>query len=286
MLTSGGYAANPELWKELTPYPLHSYCSPNSRGEGIIAAREIGALVDNGEKFLCTFAGVPNNLEDPLATRMGLALNSKFRLPWEIYVNREGKRFVREDHPSIDHKEHALLEQDGMEMFIVFDEGIRQNAPHIDNVVDRDALAQLFGKHVSYLKADTLEDLAAQAGMDPENLKESVRQHNDAIKTGDDPAFGREVYARPIDTAPYLAIRAAGCTVLSPAGLNADADLRVLDKDGKPIPGLYCAGEILGFARISGQGFVGGMSLTPALTFGRLLGQKILAWEGAREAAE
>ncbi|MCH8112945.1 MAG: glycosyltransferase [Proteobacteria bacterium] len=31
---------------------------------------------------------------------------------------------------------------------------------------------------------------------------------------------------------------------------------------------------------------VGGMSLMPAMTFGRLLGQSLLKWEGAREAAE
>ena len=42
-LTTGGYAANPELWNEITPWPLHSYCNPYARGEGIIAARDIGA---------------------------------------------------------------------------------------------------------------------------------------------------------------------------------------------------------------------------------------------------
>jgi hypothetical protein len=31
---------------------------------------------------------------------------------------------------------------------------------------------------------------------------------------------------------------------------------------------------------------VNGMSLMPALTFGRLLGEKILKWEGAGAAAE
>ena len=56
-LTTGGYAANPELWNEVTPWPLHSHCNPYSRGEGIIAARDIGAKVDNTDRFLCTFAG-------------------------------------------------------------------------------------------------------------------------------------------------------------------------------------------------------------------------------------
>jgi fumarate reductase flavoprotein subunit len=69
---------------------------------------------------------------------------------------------------------------------------------------------------------------------------------------------------------------ASGITVVSPAGLNADGQLRVLGADGKPIPNLYAAGEVLGFTRLSGAAFVGGMSLTPAMTLGRLLGQSLL----------
>ena len=287
VLTTGGYAANPELWADLTPgYPLRSHCNPYSRGDGIVAARKIGAKVDRGDMFLCTFAGVMQDPDDPLSVRMGLTLNPRFRIPWEIYVNRAGKRFVREDHPSVDHREHALLEQDGMETFVVFDEGIRQNAPHFDPEVEREHVAKLFGKNPSYFKADTLADLAAQCGIDAANLEASVAEYNQAVETGTDPAFGRETLPRPIERPPYLAIRAVGMSVVSPAGINADGGLRVSTADGSPIPNLYAAGEVLGFARLSGAGFLGGMSLTPALTFGRLLGQKLLNWEGAREAAE
>ncbi len=287
VLTTGGYAANPELWAELTPdYPLRSYCNPYSRGEGIVAARAIGAKVDRGDMFMCTFAGVMQDPDDPLSVRGGLTLNPRFRIPWEIYVNRSGERFVREDHPSVHHREHALLEQDGMETFIVFDEGIRQNAPHFDPEVEREHVAKLFGNHPSYFKADTLAELAAQCGIDAANLEASVAEYNKAVETGTDPAFGREALQRSIDTPPYLAIRAVGMTVVSPAGINADGGLQVFTADGSPIPNLYAAGEVLGFARLSGAGYLGGMSLTPALTFGRLLGQRILTWEGAREAAQ
>ena len=153
VLTTGGYAANPELWKELTPqYPLRSYCNPYSRGEGLMAAREIGARVNGGEKFLCSFAAVLQDPDDPLSARGGVKLNPNFRPPWEIFVNRAGKRFVREDHPSVDHREHALLEQDGMEMFIVFDEGIRQNAPHFHAEIEREHAVKLFDTHPSLLQ--------------------------------------------------------------------------------------------------------------------------------------
>lgn len=287
VLASGGYAANPDLWAELTPsYPLRSHCNPYSRGDGIVAARAAGAKVDRGDMFLCSFAGVLQDPDDPLSARMGLILSPHMRMPWEVFVNRSGKRFVREDHPSVDHREHALLEQDGMEMFVVFDEGIRQNSPHIDPGVTREAVANLFGNHPSYFKADTLADLAAACGVNAANLEASVRQYNEAVESKQDEAFGRMALARPIDTPPYLAIRAVGFTVLSPGGIDVDGELRVIGTDGRPIPNLFAAGEILGSSRITGAAYVGGMSLLPAMTFGRLLGQKLLAWEGARDAAE
>ena len=287
VLTTGGYAANPELWAELTPgRPLRSYCNPYSRGDGIVAARAIGAKVDGGDKFLCSFAGVMQDPDDPLSARTGLILSPQFRRPWEIFVNRSGQRFVREDHPSVDHREHALLDQDGMEMFIVFDEGVRQNAPHFHTEIERDHALKLFGDHPSYFKSDTLAGLAAHCGVDAANLAASVAQFNEAVETGTDAVLGRESLPRPIDTPPYYAIHAVGFTVLSPAGLDADVGMRVLDTEGQPIPNLYASGEVFGKARLSGQTFLSGMSLLPAVTFGRLLGQKLLTWEGARQAAE
>jgi len=62
-----------------------------------------------------------------------------------------------------------------------------------------------------------------------------------------------------------------------------------LGEDGHTIPNLYAAGEVLGFGRLNGHAFIPGGSVTPALTFGRLLGQKFLQWrrnEEAQNAAE
>ena len=52
--------------------------------------------------------------------------------------------------------------------------------------------------------------------------------------------------------------------------------LQVIRKDGSVIPGLYAAGEILGSGQTMGSSAVGGMMVTPALTFGRLLGQQLV----------
>jgi fumarate reductase flavoprotein subunit len=52
----------------------------------------------------------------------------------------------------------------------------------------------------------------------------------------------------------------------------------VLNRAGQPVPNLYAAGEALGGGTLSGRSFVGGMSVTPSLAFGRYLGSNILTW--------
>ncbi len=283
-LTTGGYAANPELWNEVTPWPLHSHCNPYSRGEGIIAARNIGAKVDSTDRFLCTFAGFLLEPGNPLSAWF-FQLAPAYRAPWEIYVDGKGKRFLREDHPSIHYSESSLLNQPGMRMVIVFDEGIHQNAPNM-GVLDKQGrdLRPEFNTHPAFQKADTIEELAGRFDIPPDNLVDTVNRYNEAVDTRDDPEFERLFLPRRIDRPPFYGIEAVGVTVISPGGLKVDKDLQVLDESGKPISGLYAAGEILGFTRLSGAAFVGGMSLMPAMSFGRLIGEQTAAQLRARAA--
>lgn len=278
VLASGGYAANLEMWAEITPqYALTSYCNPYSRGDGIRAAQELGATVSGGDSFLTTVAGFRQDADDPLSGAH-LRLNPAIRKPWEFYVNGEGKRFVREDHPSIDHIERAVLALPDFTLYVIFDEPMRQNAPVI-TLETREDMAARFGNHAHFLRADRLADLATQIKVDPETLEQTTAQFNQAVESRLDPEFGREHMIRPIGTPPFYAVKAVGFTVVSPAGIDVDPQLRVLREDGSAIPNLYAAGEALGFSRLSGNAFVGGMSLTPAITFGRLLGRDILSWE-------
>ena len=62
-------------------------------------------------------------------------------------------------------------------------------------------------------------------------------------------------------------------TATTCAGLAVDARLRVVGADGRPVGGLFAAGEVLGREVLSGDAFVGGMSLTPAVAFGRRIGE-------------
>ncbi len=276
VLATGGYAANPEIWQRYNPdHPLCSFCNPYSQGDGLAATEKLGAKIDGQDKYLCTVAGWRENPDDPTSGQF-FTLAPVTRRPWEIYVDQSGKRLIREDHPSIDALENKLLEQPDTKMFIVCDEGILQNAPPITALPEAEYKAK-FGKHPNFMKADSLVDLAEKMGVDASNLIQTVNDFNTAVDQQKDPS-GREFLLRKIEQAPFYAMGAHGITVVSPAGVAVNESLNVLKESGEPIENLYGAGEFLGFARATGNAFVGGMSLTPALTAGRLLGQKILNW--------
>jgi len=132
-----------------------------------------------------------------------------------------------------------------------------------------------------------LEALAQAAGIDAAGLAASVAAYNAAIETGAPDPMGRQHRPLPVKQGPFYAVRVQGTSISSTVGLAVDTELRVIDKDAKPIANLYAAGELLGSGQTMGDSFCGGMMATPALTFGRLLGQRLLNWEDrAAQAAE
>jgi fumarate reductase flavoprotein subunit len=124
-------------------------------------------------------------------------------------------------------------------------------------------------------KAATIEQLAAKAGVNAAGLAATVADYNRAQAGGQD-AFGRKHMPLPIAKAPFYAIQLQSWNLTSYAGVAADGQLRVVRRDGTPIPGLYAAGEALGVGTTMGKAVCGGMAVTPALALGRLLGHQIL----------
>lgn len=287
VLTTGGYAANRRLFSRLTEgYSLFSAGMPTSNGTGILLGSTAGGAIRNGDKFLPTFAGIaidgqPHRVD---FYRMP-SLTPQVRPPWEIFVNLHGRRFVAEDHPSVDEREQRLMEQPEMSFWIVFDDRIFKEAPPLLDAGGGlagadwtpDAVAEAFAKHPSFKTADTVADLAEACGLRASALAETIAAYNRAVAGGTD-AFGRKHLPAAIEKGPFRAIKAHGAVLKTPAGLSVNANLQVVNQKGTPIPNLYAAGEALGGGTLSGKSFVGGMSVTPALAFGRYLGSNILAW--------
>lgn len=55
-------------------------------------------------------------------------------------------------------------------------------------------------------------------------------------------------------------------------GVKINTNTEVLDKDGKPIPGLFAAGEVTG--GLHGENRIGGNSVAEIIIFGRQAGTK------------
>jgi fumarate reductase flavoprotein subunit len=199
---------------------------------------------------------------------------------WEIYVNVHGKRFMREDQPSPHARELALLEQPDHRYWAIFDaRALEKSEPFIRNW-SRAKIRRAFRFRPTFTRASSLSELAAKTGIEEDGLLASVAEYNEGQQRGCD-AFGREQLPAPIATPPFHAIRCQGCTLIAFGGLAVDSSLRVVREDGTSIEGLYAAGEVLGAAAFAGRARCRGMSLTPALTLGKLLGEQLIPLDEA-----
>jgi fumarate reductase flavoprotein subunit len=276
VLASGGCAANPQMFEDLHGVPLYARIAyPYSQGAGIKMGVAAGGIVRGGEKYLCNSGSVLLDDNFPSPAFASPVTDPRTRQPWEIIVNRRGERFIREDHPSVDAREHAQLKQPGMRSWLIFDQEIFDRAPALLPTMDAERLAKLWNVHPMFNKADNIEGLATLAGLTAATLVKTVATYN-AGQTRKADALGRVHMPLPLARGPFYAIAQQGISILSFAGLTVDDNLRVTDEDGAPIPNLYAAGEVIGAGATTGNAFVNGMMVTPALTFGRLLGQKIL----------
>ncbi|MSO98116.1 MAG: FAD-dependent oxidoreductase [Rhodospirillaceae bacterium] len=276
VLTSGGCASNPKMFEDLHGVPLYARAAyPFSQGKGIELGVAAGGYVRGGEKYLCNSGSVLADINYPSPIFGSAVTDPRRRQPWEIIVNRRGERFVREDHPSVDEREHALLKQPGMRSWVVFDQEMLDKAPPLMPALGNERMLGLFDAHPMFAKADTIEGLAKKLGITPNGLIQSVANYNDGQAKGVD-IFGRKHMPLPMARAPYYAVAQQGITIISFAGLAVDNTLRVVKEDGEPVVNLYAAGEVLGAGATSGNAYTNGMLVTPALTFGRLLGSKLL----------
>ncbi len=287
VLATGGYAANPDLFAELTPGAprLVSGAPLTSSGDGLVAARAIGADIRGGACQLPSLGAVELGELSGRADVWSSWLNlvPQHRRPREIHVNVRGERFLREDEPSVHLRERAVAGQPDQTFWVVFDERARTAGESLLTWESPEGLKARAAAGDGVWAADDIGSLATAAGVAPDGLLETARQWNRAVSSGRD-EFRRENPDHPLATPPFYAVRSVAATFLSFGGLRIDPEFRVLDSAGMPIPGLHAIGELIGAATTMGDAFVGGMCVTPALSFGRLLGRRLSASPRSRSA--
>ncbi len=280
VLACGGFEANPEMrTRYLGPgWELAKVRGSRfNQGDGLKMALDIGAA-PYGNWSGCHATGWDRN-----APEFGdVAVGDKFQKHSYIFgllINAEGKRFVDEglDFHSFTYAKYGgeVLKQTGQFAWQVFDSKVKNLLRNEYRI-----------KFVTKVTANTLEELAGKLeGVNPTNFLNTVNNYNSkidqdvpfdhTIKDGKSTREGVEPpktnWAQALDTPPYEAYQTTCGITFTFGGLRTVPDQgQVLDVHLNPIPGLYCAGEMVGgifyFNYPSGTGLVSGA------VFGKIAG--------------
>ncbi|MDF7637889.1 flavocytochrome c [Lactobacillus sp. ESL0791] len=259
ILTSGGFGANTPMVQKYNTYWKHidddiaTTNSPAITGDGIALGQEVGAdLVGMGFIQLMP-------VSDPKTGELFTGLQT----PPEnfIMVNQQGKRFVNE-FAERDTLAKAAIDNGGL-FYLIADEKIKATAY---NTTQEAIDAQV--KAGTLYKADTLEDLAEQVGMDPAVLTATIEKYNSYVNAGKDPEFGKSAFNLKCEVAPFYATPRKPAIHHTMGGLKINTKAQVINESGKVITGLYAAGEIAGGLHAGNR--LGGNSLADIFTFGRI----------------
>lgn len=121
----------------------------------------------------------------------------------------------------------------------------------------------------------SLDEIAADYKMPVDTLKATVAEFNKAVETKSDPAFGRYINNEqtPLAEGPWYAAEMSPKVHHCMGGLVTDLQCRVIDVvDGKPVPGLFAAGEATG--GVHGAVRLGSCAILDCLVNGRIAGQQ------------
>ncbi|MFD0854440.1 FAD-binding protein, partial [Actinomadura adrarensis] len=81
-------------------------------------------------------------------------------------------------------------------------------------------------------------------------------------------------WSRPIEQGPFVAYPIMAANVFSFGGLRTTSAAEVVDRDGRPMKGLYAAGELTGLYY---SNYTGSTSVLRGATFGRIAGTNAAA---------
>ena len=169
-----------------------------------------------------------------------------------IVVNKYARRFFDEgaDFRNYTYAKYGakILEQPGKIAYQIFD-------AKTEPLLRQD---EYTAPGVSRYEADGIRELAEKISVDPKALERTVQKFNDAVQPGEfHPAVKdgkgtkgveppKSNWALRLDTPPYLAFAVTCGISFTFGGLSVNAEAQVLDYEGRAIPGLYAAGELVG----------------------------------------
>lgn len=270
LLATGGFGANPQLlgcFVHRRAVGALARCNPHSTGDGLrlgIAAG--GALSPLMKGFYGHVIQSPARSWGPREFRaytQGGSIRS-------LLLNRFGLRFCDEslgDHQNA----QRILEQPDARALLLFDEAVRRAEARTvlagtSTPIDKVQIAIDEGARVAVGDSwEAVFDITSAWGYDVRAGLATVQAYNTALSAGRPPEGpprlrDRMAYLTP----PFYAIEGQTGVTATHGGLRIDAEARVLNSWGRPVPGLLSAGADAG--NVFGEGYAGGLAF--AATFG------------------
>lgn len=277
LLTTGGFGNNKEMLSEPVKSALY-YGPVSSTGDGHKLAMGLGAktqLMQYGKRY-------PNGIEvAPGIAKSTIYANVGAFDQAGILVDVNGKRFVNEK-ASNRHILDPMMETPNHQAYVFMDqkswEGFYKRLPET-GVSHEDAdkyLAQNGKAKPLFVKGATIDEVAKLAGVNAENLKATVARYNEFVKAKKDADFDRPVQYMKAEIAadgPYYIVEQKPRFATTMGGVMTDDNLNIIKTDGKVIPGLYAAGELVG--GVMGDDSPAGANVGWALTSGRVAADAI-----------
>jgi succinate dehydrogenase/fumarate reductase flavoprotein subunit len=294
ILASGGFEWNESLVKDHVAGPIEAALSPPfNEGDGLIMAMEAQAAIANmKEAYWMPAICIPGEEYD--GRQLYRLTGGERANPRSIMVNRAGKRFVNEAHNYNDvgramhNFDEMTFDYPNLPAWIVVDHEFMERYPFASRLPG-DPIPEWMET------AATLRELAEKIEIDPDGLESAVDRYNAHVENGSDPDFGRgsSIYdlafgdhsrdgvlqtLGPIERAPFYACRVYSGVLGTKGGPKINAKSEVLNIRGRPINGLYAAGNVsAGFTGMAYPG--GGGTVGPALVFGHIAGRNAAANE-------
>jgi len=278
VLAAGGFEANPE-WRTRYLGPSWELAkvrgSRFNMGDGLRMALDIGAM-PFGNWSGCHSASWDLNAPDVNELALGTVFKRDDYM-FGVMVNANGERFVDEgaDVRAVTYAKlgRVILAQPNQVAWQIFD---AKAAPFVHG--------EYRTRRAARFTADTLPALAHKLdGIDRAKLLATIAAFNDAVETSVPfdasrkdgrgtvgLAVPKSNWAQAIDTPPFEAYAVTCGVTFTFGGVKIDTECRVLDCDGRPIPGLHAAGEMVG--GIFYFNYPGGAGLMSAAVFGRIAG--------------
>ncbi|MCH1929701.1 fumarate reductase flavoprotein subunit FccA [Shewanella sp. A25] len=253
VIAAGGFAKNNDRVAKYDP-KLKGFKAtnhPGATGDGLDVAQLAGAATRDLEYIQAHPTYSPDG---------GVMITEAVRGNGAIVVNREGKRFMNEI-TTRDKASAAILQQTGESAYLLFDDAVRKSLKAIEGYM-----------HLQIVKqGNTVEELAKQLNVPATELATTVTTYNGFVKAAKDSQFERPNLPRELVTPPYYALEIAPAVHHTMGGVVIDTQAEVKsEKTGKPISGLYAAGEVTG--GVHGANRLGGNAISDIVTFGRIAG--------------